>query len=722
MMMQLFELQFNLNIYSLLASAFIVGGFILVLIKLKRRYITLLSLNLIACVALLGLILKPSQLVNQKLNIGLITPSQAVNTKQIINKVNASVLDAIYVIETDDMSKSSFQGHNIEEASKKLESDFTKINSLDEITENVKNIAHIEVFGDGLLQQQWQQIDDLKIIHHLPNKTTGFFNVSWDKRVENDQSLEVKVQLQLSNTSEYSDSKLSINLVDPAGEIVDSQIVDSQMIENQMVNNQEKYDADDRVFKLSSWPKIIGHHQYKIQLLASPDNDKPIAAQKTAKLLASENINLEVVPPHTIKIMVVQSSPSFEIKQLQNWAADDGNTAIINYTKISKNKYSKRLINWQNKNSPSNQESLENFDLLIADSKILDELLTDNNSQTPKLQISSQKNSPALNQNRIRELLKVEALEQAIKNGLGVIILADDELVAESHLKSSFLSQGLITEKTLAAQIRTRTGTRNKNSENTRLVLFNDLSLPNNTRQVDRRIEFSQKQNLDVKPLVTSTDGRIVVSQKSLGLGRVSISQISDSYQWVTQGDALNHSRLWQYLINQTARIQSVNIRQLKNRNLIFHGQLSQLCFYSAEAIKTLRVQHASSTERVAQEVLMQKNPSNPQQQCGYFWPSEAGWQQIAITTLGNTSEHSLSRTLWVEPSNHWQAYQQQIKWQDTQHKARSYQLQNQYLFSSTANQEPNESSLYYKAINPWYFWWVFILSTSLLWFERKRA
>jgi hypothetical protein len=104
----------------------------------------------------------------------------------------------------------------------------------------------------------------------------------------------------------------------------------------------------------------------------------------------------------------------------------------------------------------------------------------------------------------------------------------------------------------------------------------------------------------------------------------------------------------------------------------------------------------------------MDQTPLSPNESCGYFWPVKQGGH----TFTNNSSDETINKETslhHIEAKNTWQAMQQAAIIKAT--------LVKQSLNSVIQTQMKTND---YDQINPWYFWWIFVICASLIWLERK--
>ena len=248
-------------------------------------------------------------------------------------------------------------------------------------------IDNLFVLGDGLNSSQWQNLQlvmgetfsNISVRFSASKPRLGLFDMSWPKELAVGQVMQIEGQLQSTDEPLAENVIYQLSLLDPAGEITQS--IKVKPFEN---------------FALNIPAKSTGQWIYRLQVSKNSD----------AKILADEPIAFSVTAPEQLKILIKQSSPSFETRQLKNWAAKFGSKISV-LTQISQDKDIRQNINirateLEQITAPFIGRTLDNFDWLVIDGRAL-------------LALKKQSKN---------------ALQAAVNRGLGVYIIADNELVS----------------------------------------------------------------------------------------------------------------------------------------------------------------------------------------------------------------------------------------------------------------------------------------------------
>ena len=425
----------------------------------------------------------------------------------------------------------------------------------------------------------------------------------------------------------------------------------------------EKQIRAGELINLMAQPKLAGVHRYIIEV------------KDGLNIIASESINLLVTDFSKAAILVIQSAPSFETKHLQNWAAEHGAQMMVK-TQISRDKFITRKTNLDSLHkSALSPTLLQAFDMLIIDGRAF---------------LNFKPN-------------EIEWLYQATRSGLGLLIVADQALVKAKNKKLEWLSEFELATLNEAPEV---TPYWFNNSDG--FVAPVERMIPTIAARFSRGNQSQNKPQV----LVQTASGYPLVLKSRLGNGRIAMSLIRETHRWVTNGDSNSHSHYWQNLIHHIGRTSNNQIN-LDNGddNLLFENQLAKVCLLSSEKIEQLMIGRLNEYQ-TNHRLLMQNSTAEPSRYCGYFWPRTPGWFQVVIqsnqSNQSNTSNQHENR-FYIEPATAWTSVQQQNKIRSTINK-------------QTASKDfvANESPSKYSLISPWIFWWLFLISASVLWLERK--
>jgi len=232
-------------------------------------------------------------------------------------------------------------------------------------------------------------------------------------------------------------------------------------------------------FSLTAPSKSAGRFVYSISLTDTAGNHSLVG-----------EIPVQVKKAKRLKLLMINSFPTFEQKYLKNFLAAEGHQIVVR-NQLSKDRYQFEFYNTKNQQRfyNLNESVFEGYDIVIADYNTFKKL-----------------SSQSLN-----------ALHVALANGLGLFILP-----AEEEFKADY------------ADLFKRFDFSKIEGKNTKVITFQQekVEVPS--------FEFNLKPNR----FQYSVLGNLMVYQ-SVGLGKVGTSVLKDSYQLVLNGKEELYQWLW---------------------------------------------------------------------------------------------------------------------------------------------------------------------------------
>lgn len=501
-------------------------------------------------------------------------------------------------------------------------------------------LAAVNIIGDGLDKEQWQAFANIKVNYQQPKLLNGFIEPFWNRRINLGDYLAVSGRVQYE-----TNAVLTLQLLDPAKD----KIAETKIRQGES-------------FNLRARPKVSGLHSYYLRLTDHEQNE-----------LLQEEITVSVTERNNLKLLILQSAPSFESKQIQNWAAESGAKILVK-SQVSKDKWISRQTNLRLNFTKLSPELYQQFDLMLIDGRAL----------------------ANLNDNQISEI------QQSVRAGLGVLVIADQTLIKSqamariiANIEISPLQEGIEVTPFWSDQ-------------NFGLVAPNERFIP----AVAGKILAKDKL---VRVLVRAENGGPLVVSSSIENGQVALSLLRETHRWVTMNDKSGFSGYWQNLISEVAR-QVPNQHSVidKPNKINFAGQANRICIDSSLAIDKLELIPRLTKEALkTQFVKMNAMPGKLNRYCGVFWPLQAGWYRIEIAQQGQV-EHQLNSLNLSE----WHYFYSSTQWKSV----RQAEIIEATLNKQSAYRENDQAGYhqYSKMINLWIWWWLFVVSITVLWLERK--
>lgn len=604
--------------------------------------------NIGAGIAIVGLVVGFYYTNTQAISVVLITPNTSEQAIQREERNNESTLKWFAL--ADALSKES----GLDISDKK---DVIIISSVNQLSLHYPEISQITVLGDGLTNAQWdllkgqypvnqeilQQNEQsaqnteqtfLYIEHKGHTPQVGLINMQWQNQLVVGQKASIRGQLQSPKNDNAQLYKLT--LLDPMNEEIESQLLG----------------ADD-TFSFAITASIPGQWLYKLQL----------TTRNSSAFSISENIAVQIVNAEPIKLMIKQSSPSFETRQLQSMVAEQGGK-VLTLTKISKDKDIRQQININETQStviekPFSPSALSFFDILIIDQQALKSL---NAEQS-------------------------QSLKLAIKTGLGVLVRAQTQHIDKwSSNGMNWLKDINIIEQLGSSNI-----------QNLHYLRWPYQSLDTPISSVKGLIE-----NTYGSALITDQNESTLVLSQAFGLGQVAVSLINTTYIWRTQGRADLHSQYWQWLFSQIARNNMLPHWQVSSqRPLTLTGFAQQKCITNAQEVSDIVLSQGEVNLPLAMnELLIDANTT-----CVNYSLGTYGWYLLNARL---NSRDAATIALYASRAKAWKAMQQYERFQATSHVLRQQKQTSPRLITRTI------------MLNPYWFWLLLVVSLSILWIERK--
>jgi hypothetical protein len=524
----------------------------------KTRRVSVLIANTVAALAVVGLAFD-IQITNKQVSVTyLVTNGATIEQLSQIDKQQPIFImqGAMGVME----AMESISDNNIVDIA-------TAIHIPSQVLSHQPDISNLHVLGDGLSAEQWRDMQlligdtfkNISITFSTFKPRIGLINMQWPRELAVGQFIQIKGQLQGSDGPDTVDNIYQVTLVDPIGQIVETIRLKAS-----------------ESFTLSFPATSIGQWVYRLQLSKSGENNP----------IADEPIAFVVAKPATLRILIKQSAPSFETRQLKNWAAEFGSQISV-LTQISQTKDIRQNINMDTEtleqitltaNEPFTEQALVNFDWLLIDGRAL-------------LTLTAQQTT---------------ALQTAIKNGLGMYIITDNELINAWPVPSLDWLLDINLQP---------------------LDVANYSAIPYWPHSKIEQAMPLVKANITSARgayLVQNKEAQILVSHSKIGLGHVAVSLINTTYGWQTSGLTEQYSHYWQSVIYELARPkQSAYWQSTQPNSLTLVNKHMQKCLLGATELGV------TTYDQHPYPLILTQDLIQTEQQCLTMWPTNAGWHKL---------------------------------------------------------------------------------------------
>lgn len=491
-------------------------------VETKLKHYSLSTLNALASLAIVGLLLDITYSVHKNDTAVIVTSTVANETLRAIDNSGS-----VYVLQNQQQAAAS----QTELADYQIVSDFVSFTK-----HTFFDYRTIEILGNGLNAEQWQIINALARTNdsningrnapHLiftPNPNQfGLVDINWQLQSTVGETVTISGQVQAAYSSlentDKSTELYALTLLDPSGRVVEEEVV--RVAEP---------------FALNFIPISVGQWEYSLQIKQAnatskanePSEDINSNLAHKDALSITETIAINVIDKPRLKMLISQSAPSFETKQIQNWAAENG-AQIASFTQISKDKTSRQFINFSDDEkviftSPFSSQSLSYIDLIIIDSTTLFKLSDEQHS----------------------------SMTDAVEQGLGVYLIVNYEDAQNWSAKSSPIESPELANYLAINSLFELDYL--ENQDELRLVNWGKNSFDRPLAVIPANINTNLPA-MYTRSLMQDQAGNSIIERIQLGNGRVVLSILPSSYAIKTQGSSLAHSQLWQFLIKNTAR------------------------------------------------------------------------------------------------------------------------------------------------------------------------
>ena len=488
-------------------------------------------------------------------------------------------------------------------------------------------LGMLTVMGHGLETAQWQQFPDDLDIRFAPPPLSGPVAAAWPRSLLQGEALIVTGRY----AADSSANATSIELLDPAGVTV-------------AMHDLLSGDA----FELVTHPKAPGLLDYRLRVIG-----------KEGPLL-TEPVPVYVRPGERPVLYILQSAPSFETRQLRNWAGDTGATVVTD-TVITRGRELRQLVNTDR----------------LADDRLSPALL-----EITALAIIDGRAWAGLDAGQRAWF------ETAVREGMGLLILADAEL--DAYLDSN---DGLLQGFSLAERERSEDGyvpVWEGSASQQRLPLLG--------------LELVHR---DGAALTRLQSGEVVEAYRNVGLGRVAISVLRERHRWLTSGDEATYTAYWARLMGRLGRPAPLPYLLPPGDDTWPRPQRrTRLCAMARDTEVSFAIAPLHGGPML--ELESAASGFGGPRRCAEFWPQQTGWHRARLYA-GGAGEWQSEAYYYVFGEHQWQAHWRYSRQQATLRRS-----------SAPAADDAAMTRMARVDIGPLWPWLLLMFSAGLLWLERR--
>ncbi len=434
---------------------------------------------------------------------------------------------------------------------------------------HVPEIGILHLTGYGLPAYELNQLDSLQVIPHLTFPASIIQSVDWPRQVELGDSL--RVQLRCTNRGRRPVSFW----LQGAGMRLDSVTVAT---------------GKTSFIQLKSLPKTAGQQLYYLQ-------------RQEQEGLITEKIPFEVREKQPLRLLIIESYPTFGTKFLKNQLAAQGHKIAVRAT-ISKAKFRTEFMNHERiALDRLSTVLLRQFDLVLLDDQTLNNLGAAEHT----------------------------ALQQAIKEGLGILVS-----VANTNSRNPLLTPFELRGNTANEEQLYKPGWPGAPKGLT-AVSFAPLTLQKKAGQ---------------KTLITTENGQTLAAMQAKGKGYVGVLATSSTYTWVLDGKPQVYAAFWSYLLQELAR-----------RRVALESWQIAPQFPRVNKPVQINVANFADQPPVIQtnrvNVYTEQEQPEQLQWSGTYWPRQKGWQHSQVAT-------GPSHSWYVYADHEWEIVYKHKKYEET--------------------------------------------------------
>ncbi len=429
--------------------------------------------------------------------------------------------------------------------------DFIKKNTqqIDTITlanlslSKLKNIPILDVLGNGLDEADLQLLNNKPINFHKPKIPSGIISVYWKQQLTIGENLIVQGKYN-------NNAKKAVTIyLNAFGDTVDSTIIPA-------FSNQS--------FQLQAIPKTNNRTVYSVVVLNGKDT------------IENNPIPFEVQAMQPLKVLLLASSPNFENKFLKNWLYEN-NYSVVTKTSVTKGKFVQSFSNTKTINVDNwSTETLEQFDVVIADAEALQALSKSESSNLKK---------------------KIE------QDGLGLIIQLDSISNNNQFYSKLFPLIEL----------------NNPDKKESQLQFSNIIT----ALKVEEKCYIKQQSNTQV--LVKDGKQNSVASMALFGTGKLLATTLNNTYSLVLQNKQHSYSQLWSLLLQKASKKSFINDSWTVYPIMPHINQQVRL---------TLETTAMPTFGQIGlTKIYLRQNENLPFEWSGKYWPLNYGWHTISTPT-----------------------------------------------------------------------------------------
>ncbi|MDT7827396.1 hypothetical protein RQM65_01805 [Pricia sp. S334] len=418
-----------------------------------------------------------------------------------------------------------------------------------DIRSALDSTAPLFVLGDGVRPFDFWQFDGVSATYLQSETPEGIIGLNYKRKVAVGEDLSVRGRFNAPKKGHR------LVLATSGGTGLDSVLLDSSLPDSTV---QSDIIVARRDFLLSTEMKAEGNSTYSL-----------IEKDSTGKIIQSEPLPVTVTQKKPLKVLLVNSFPTFESKYLKNYLARMGHELTVR-SRLTKGKYKFEYFNTgKNPIYALSRTRLEAFDVLIIDSQ-------------------SYLNLSGTSENALKEAI--------LKDGLGIFIQPNDGFLSASKSKSGFdFVRG-----------RNRTA---------RLERWPELKMDTYP------FRFSGGAELEG---IYRNEREILVAYRRLEMGRIGTTLIQNTYSWILDGHPRRYQEFWSEIIEKISKREDISTRWSSSKGFAI---LDMPYDFELRSV----FERPEIVGDNGGEIPIRQHPDMPELWTGTVYPRTTGWNGLRI-------------------------------------------------------------------------------------------
>lgn len=326
--------------------------------------------------------------------------------------------------------------------------------------------------------------------------------------------------------------------------------------------------ARDSTFVLGTRPRAAAHLRYALRI------------ELGGGRVVAETLGTAVVDRPPPSVLILDRSPSFESRYLEDWLRDAGGSLAVR-TEISRGRYRTRYLNRSAADlSRLSASALRSFDVVVVGTRTLADLQPADRS----------------------------ALESAMRDGgLGVVLRAED---------ATLRGGGMLEGFSLAAS--------GGGDRVSRLTWIGDSG---GGHPVDLA-PLALRGDVGTRPLAADSAGRPVAAWRRQGAGAVAVTLVATPSRWRLGGEAERFASYWSLLLGAVSRPPAAQWEAAGPAMVDRPLHLVRFGPDTAPAAAVRAPDGGRDSVFLAQDVIV------PSRWEGTYWPRTSGWHRVGGDSL----------------------------------------------------------------------------------------